>query len=268
MTVCFARQRMIVCYARGGGLGHLTRVGAYLHTVHPGAAATILTEWPGDPAALSRADEIVVDAFPAGLDGELDAAGVPPGARVVHLARLLRWDAYRPLIPDRPLRFAQTWLAEPVSGPHLAYLRSVSDRIDPLPLRDPPGPPSMTTPEGPPGPSPATAPGDWLIVHSGPPEEILELVAYARESAALEGLGPRLVLVSPAAPPGLPAEVAHLAVCPAWPLFATAGRIVSAAGFNVVRQAAPYRHKHRMVPFPRRFDDQFTRAARARREMM
>ncbi|MFG1683773.1 hypothetical protein ACGFNP_26625 [Nonomuraea sp. NPDC049269] len=245
---------MIVCYARGGGLGHLTRVGAYLHTVHPGAAATILTEWPGDPAALSRADEIVVDAFPAGLDGELDAAGVPPGVSVVHLARLLRWDAYRPLIPDRPLRFAQTWLAEPVSEPHLAYLRSVSDRIAPLTLRDPPGPLA------------ATAPGDWLIVHSGPPEEILELVAYARESAALEGLSPRLVLVSPAAPPGLPAEVAHLAVRPAWPLFATAGRIVSAAGFNVVRQAAPYRHKHRMVPFPRRFDDQFTRAARGRRE--
>ncbi|MBT2226630.1 hypothetical protein [Nonomuraea sp. NEAU-A123] len=256
---------MIVCYARGGGLGHLTRVGAYLHTVHPGAAATVLTEWPGDPAALSRADEIVVDAFPAGLDGELDAAGVPPGARVVHLARLLRWDAYRPLIPDRPLRFAHTWLAEPVSGPHLAYLRSVSDRIDPLSLRDPPGP-SATAPEDLPGPLPAAVPGDWLIVHSGPPEEVLELVAYARESAALEGLSPRLVLVSPAAPPGLPAEVAHLAVCPAWPLFDMAGRIVSAAGFNVVRQAAPYRHKHRMVPFPRRFDDQFTRAARARRE--
>lgn len=269
---------MIVCYARGGGLGHLTRVAAYLHTVHPGAAATILTEWPGDPAALSRADEIVVDAFPAGLDGELDAAGMPPGARVVHLARLLRWDAYRSLIPDRPLRFAQTWLAEPVSGPHLSYLRSVSDRIDSLSLRDPPGPPPGTAPGDPSGPPlatapgdllgapPMTAPGDWLIVHSGPPEEILELVAYARESAALEGLSPRLVLVSPAAPPGLPAEVAHLAVRPAWPLFATAGRIVTAAGFNAVRQAAPYRHKHRMVPFPRRFDDQFTRAARGRRE--
>ncbi|HUR01148.1 MAG TPA: hypothetical protein VM347_01290 [Nonomuraea sp.] len=254
---------MIVCYARGGGLGHLTRVRAYLHTVHPGAVTTILTEWPGDPAALSRADEIVVDAFPAGLDGELDAVGVPPGARVVHLARLLRWDAYRPLIPDRPLRFAQTWLAEPVSGPHLSYLRSVSDRIDPLSLQDPP--PAMA-PGDPPDLPPATAFGDWLIVHSGPPEEILELLAYARESAALEGLSPRLVLVSPAAPPGLPAEVAHLAVCPAWPLFATAGRIVTAAGFNAVRQAAPYRDKHRMVPFPRRFDDQFTRAARGRRE--
>ncbi|WP_433516934.1 hypothetical protein ACQP2T_16080 [Nonomuraea sp. CA-143628] len=250
---------MIVCYARGGGLGHLTRVRAYLHTVHPGAPATIRTEWPRDPAVLARADEIVVDAFPAGLDGEIEAA-VPRGPRVVHLARLLRWDAYRPLIPARPPRFHRTWLAEPVSDPHLAYLESVSDEVVPLALADPPAPPAAAPEDR------LTASGDWLIVHSGPPGEILELVAYARESAVLEGLSPRLVLVSPAAPPGLPAGVAHLAVRPAWPLFASAGRIVSAAGFNVVRQAAPYRHKHRMVPFPRRFDDQFTRAARARRE--
>ncbi|MEU7746064.1 hypothetical protein [Nonomuraea sp. NPDC049158] len=257
---------MIVCYARGGGLGHLTRVRAYLHTVHPGAAATIRTEWPRDPAELARADEIVVDAFPAGLDGEIEAA-VPRGPRVVHLARLLRWDAYRPLIPARPLRFHRTWLAEPVSDPHLAYLESVSDEVVPLALFDPPAPPATAPGDRLTAPGDRlTASGDWLIVHSGPPGEILELVAYARESAVLEGLSPRLVLVSPAAPPGLPAGVAHRAVRPAWPLFATAGRIVSAAGFNVVRQAAPYRHKHRMVPFPRRFDDQFSRAARARRE--
>jgi hypothetical protein len=238
---------VIVCYARGGGLGHLTRVRAYLHTVHPGAPATILTEWPGDISDISGISEVVVDAFPAGLDGEVE---VPPGVRVVHLARLLRWDAYRPLI-SRPVRFDQTWLCEPVGEPHLAYLRSVSVRVDPLELEDPPA----TAP---------ALPGDWLIVHSGPPEEIMELVAYARESAALEGADPRLVLVSPAAPPELPADVAHLDVYPVWPLFASAERIVSAAGFNVVRQAAPYRDKHRMVPFPRRFDDQFTRAARRR----
>jgi hypothetical protein len=67
---------MIVCYADGGGLGHLTRVRAY---------------------------------------------------RVVHLARLLRWDAYRPLLlPSAPPRFAETRLAEPVTAEHLAYLREIS----------------------------------------------------------------------------------------------------------------------------------------------
>ncbi|WP_336213674.1 hypothetical protein [Nonomuraea sp. LPB2021202275-12-8] len=240
---------MIVCYARGGGFGHLTRVRAYLHTVHPGAEATILTEWPD---RLPDAAEIVVDAFPAGLEGELTRAGLPPGVPVVHLARLLRWDAYRPLISQTP-RFDRTWLVEPVSGPHLAFLRSVSARVEPLALTDPPA-----------GDVPVLEAGGWLVVHSGPPEETMELVAYARESAAAEGARPRITLVSPVAPAGLPPEVAHLAARPAWPLFAGAARIISAAGFNTVRQAAPHRHKHRVLPFPRRFDDQFTRAARLR----
>ncbi|WP_219471702.1 hypothetical protein [Nonomuraea rhizosphaerae] len=252
---------MIVCYARGDGLGHLTRMRAYLHTVHPGEPATILTAWPGDISRYKPA-EVVVDAFPAGLDGEVR---VPPGVPAVHLARLLRWEAYRPLISGSlisgpavsgsvcsgPVRFDRTWVCEPVSEPHLAFLHEISGQVAPLELTDPPAPAQ-------------DARGDWLIVHSGPPAETMELVAYARESAACEGLDPRLVLVSPAAPPGLPPGVTHTDVRPAWPLFATAGRIVSAAGFNVVRQAAPYRHKHRMMPFPRRFDDQFTRAARAR----
>jgi hypothetical protein len=286
---------VIVCYARGGGLGHLTRVRAYLHTVHPGAPATIRTGWPADLAELEP-EEIVLDAFPAGLDGEVGAALVPAGVRVVHLARLLRWDAYRPLIPADPVRFDRTWLVEPVTEPHLAYLRSVSATVAPLKLCDPAAGPlePSASPVGPlklsgspvvqpkfsappAGPlklsgSAAMAPpgglaavsGDWLIVHAGPADEVMELVAYARETAALEGAAPRFVLVSPTAPPGLPADVAHLDARPAWPLFAGAARIVSAAGFNTVRQAAPYREKHRMLPFPRRYDDQFARAVAAR----
>ncbi|WP_205315393.1 hypothetical protein [Nonomuraea lactucae] len=244
---------MIVCYARGGGLGHLTRVRAYLHTVHPGEPAEILTAWP---ERLPGASELVVDAFPAGLDGELSRRTVPPGVRVVHLARLLRWDAYRPLIPDDPVRFDRTYLVEEITGPHLAFLGSVSRAVTPLTLADPPAPSATPVSD--------RLRGAWLIVHAGPPGEVMDLVAYARETAALEGLSPVFVLVSPAAPPGLPADVAHLDARPAWPLFRSAGRIVSAAGFNVVRQAAPYRHKHRLLPFPRRFDDQFARAARVR----
>src|SRR5690606_36196146 len=134
-------------------------------------------------------------------------------------------------------------------------LRRVSARVEPLALTDPPAPVPPDVP-----------PGGWLIVHAGPPAEIMELVSYARETAVLEGVRPRLTLVAPAAAADLPGDVTHLAVSPAWPLFAGAGRIVSAAGFNTVRQAAPYRHTHRMLPFPRRFDDQFTRTARARAE--
>lgn len=277
---------MIVCYAQGGGLGHLTRIRAFLHTARPGVDATIvtgssyaadprvvgdlpvvspppaidrgrLTGWLRDTLRGLAADELVVDAFPAGLAGELTAEVRPPGVRAVtHLARLLRLDAYRPLLPARPLRFDTTWYVEPLTGAHRAHLADVSGTLAPLRLEEPP----VTTEPDPAG----RCDGGWLVVHSGPGAEVAELIRYATEMATMEHIRPRLVLVSSTAPAVLPPGVHHLGAYPAWPLFARAARIITAAGCNAVRQAGPWRSRHRMVPFPRRYDDQFTRAARAR----
>jgi hypothetical protein len=263
---------VIVCYAAGGGLGHLTRVRAFLHTVHPGREAVILTASPfaadrrvvgphrtvspppgADPAAwfvAALADlapsELVVDAFPGGRYGELTPATLPASIRTTtHLARLLRWTRYRAVASGPLPRYDHIWSVEPLTADHHASLGTVT----PLDLVEP-------ACDG-----PALDGGTWLVVHSGPADEVAELVGYAEQTAALEGVRPRLVLVSPVAHPG----VDRLDLYPAWPLFARAARIVTAAGCNVVRQAAPWRDRHRMVPFPRLFDDQFTRAARARR---
>ncbi|MBO2447311.1 hypothetical protein J4573_09460 [Actinomadura barringtoniae] len=258
---------MIACYARGDGLGHLTRIRAALHTLGRDAEpVTILTgsEFAADPrvvgdwtvqpvetpATLTAPDELIVDAFPAGLKGELTAAMIPSGTRVTHLARRLRWNAYRPLVPADPPHFDRTFVLEPLEADHLAYLQKVSGEITPLTLVDPPAKGAEIS--------------GWLIVHSGPDEEILELVAYARETAALEGLSPAFTLIAPHRPDDLPADVAHLDVYPAWPLAEHAGRIVTAAGFNAVRQFAAWRDRHRIVPFPRTLDDQFARAAALR----
>ncbi|WP_131737100.1 hypothetical protein [Actinomadura roseirufa] len=263
---------MIVFYACGDGLGHLTRLRAYLHTlgagggVPPGEAA-VITASPfardrrvvdglrviaaSDPAralAALRPDEVVVDAFPAGLKGELTV--LPGDARVTHLARLLRWDAYRPLLPADPPRFDRTFVLEPLDPAHEAHLRGVSAEIGPLTLIDPPAEPLDLD--------------GWIIVHGGPDEEILELAGYARDMAALEGAAPRMTVVSPRRPAGLPAGFAHLDAYPACPPGPRVERIVTAAGFNAVRQFAPWRDRHRMLPFPRTLDDQFTRARRAR----
>ena len=277
---------MIVCYAQGGGLGHLTRIRAFLHTVYPDRAATVLTGSPfaadprvtgphqtvHPPTALERAElaswlrrtldrlaptELVVDAFPAGLAGELSAEVVPPGTRtVIHLARLLRWSAYRDLVSPQPVRFDRTWCVEPLTAEHREYLTAVSAAVAPLSLVEPPIP-GRTAADVP-------ASGAWLIVHAGPDAEIMELVGYAQDTADLEGVRPDLILVSPCRPAQLPHQIRHLPAYPAWPLFEHAERIVTAAGCNVVRQLAPWRTRHRMVPFPRRFDDQFTRATRER----
>ncbi|WP_329519385.1 hypothetical protein [Spirillospora sp. NBC_01491] len=283
---------MIACYASGGGLGHLTRLRAYLHTTGPHEGATpvtVLTPSPfaadprvaggwtvrRAPAGLDRAGltrwtaatlaetaprELIIDAFPAGLRGELTAGSVPPGTTVTHLARLLRWDAYSRLLPAAPPRLDRTLVLEPLAAEHAAYLRAASGSVTVLDdLTDPP-------PDAPDGAAdaPDGGPGGWLIVHAGPDAEILELAAYAQDMAALEGVRPRLTLVAPRRPAGLPGGIAHLDRYPAWPLAARAERIVTAAGFNAVRQFAPWRDRHRMLPFPRSLDDQFRRAARAR----
>ncbi|RKS72242.1 hypothetical protein BZB76_5063 [Actinomadura pelletieri DSM 43383] len=259
---------MIACYAAGDGLGHLTRLRSVLHTLRRDGPVTVATASPfaADPRVTGgwhvvssldgvAADEVIVDAFPAGLRGEL--TGVPAGARpagprVTHLARLLRWDAYRPLLPADPPRFDRTFVLEPLDPAHHAYLCSVSTEVVPLTLADPPAEPLDVD--------------GWLIVHSGPDAETLELVAYARDMAAVEGVRPPMTLVSPRRPDGLPPGVAHLDAYPACPPGPNVERVVTAAGFNAVRQYEPWRHMHRMLPFPRSLDDQFARASRARRE--
>jgi hypothetical protein len=267
---------VIVCYAAGGGLGHLTRVRAFLHTMRPGREAVVLTSSPfaADPRVVgpypvvcpppgadpgpwfvgALADlaptELVVDAFPGGRYGELTASSVPASVgAVTHLARLLRWTRYRAVATGPLPRYDHTWLLEPLAADHHAALAAVSGTLGPLDLVDPP-PVDVGMIDD----------GAWLIVHSGPAAEVAELVGYAGQTAEVEGLRPRLVLVSPVGHPGVTRYDAY----PAWPLFARAARIITAAGCNAVRQAAPWRDRHRMVPFPRLFDDQFTRAARAR----
>jgi predicted glycosyltransferase len=80
-----------------------------------------------------------------------------------------------------------------------------------------------------------------------------------------EGMDARIVLVSAVRPHVSAPNLTMIDVYPAWPLFERAERIVTAAGFNVMRQTEPFRAKHRFVPFPRALDDQYTRASRARR---
>ncbi|GAA2132290.1 hypothetical protein [Actinomadura napierensis] len=255
---------MIACYARGGGLGHLTRLRSFLHTLAVDDEVVVLSDspfaadprvssgWTVRPASADLAalapDELVVDAFPAGLKGELTR--IPSGIRVTHLARLLRWDAYRLLLPGDAPRFDRTFLLEPLDPAHEAHLRAVSDEVATLTLADPPCEPLDVH--------------GWVIVHSGPDAETLELLAYARDMAAMEGASPPLTLISPRRPDGLPPGVAHLDAYPACPPGPGVERVVTAGGFNAVRQFAPWQDRHRILPFPRTLDDQYTRATRAR----
>jgi hypothetical protein len=283
---------MILYYAMGGGLGHLARARAVLHTLGLESEACILTASPfaSDqritggiriitvPAALDddraayklwldaliaehQPEAIYLDTFPAGIRGELCDA--PPFATIpfYYVARLLRWSEYARLLPSLPPRFVSTHVLEPLDPEHEQFIKRYSATYSPLALRDPPQVLSESERElveqlltdGRPL---------WLLVHSGSDEEVAEIVSYADEMRRIEGIQARLVLVARAVPSELPADVLCLDVYPAALLFPMAARVVSACGFNVMRQMNAYRQKHRYLPFARRFDDQFKRAAR------
>jgi hypothetical protein len=252
---------VILYYAIGGGLGHLVRARAVLHTLGVADRAALLTaspfaadprvvgdvpvvrvpdsldgdrdglrRWLADLGAGLRPERLVVDAFPAGVLGELRDLGVPTD----HVARLLRWPKYARRL-DRPLpRFETTFVVEPLHPDHGAALAAASERMAALRLVDPPAPVRDD------------AAGAALVVHAGPDAEVEALRALAA------GTG-RPVLVS--RPGG-----DELDVHPAAALFQHAAAIVTAAGFNAMRQAAPYRDRHLYLPFPRALDDQWARA--------
>lgn len=275
---------MLLYYAMGGGLGHLTRARAILHTLGLEGASTLFTSsrLASDPrvtgklpvvyvpadldgdrkglrAFLERAlsdlgaSLLVVDAFPAGLLGELAGWTPPPGLALWHVARLLHWERYSADASPRLPRFEKTFVLEALHDDHRRALEAASVETRHLDLVDPPSTP----------PEPVEAPYA-LVVHSGPDEETADLVACARELLLADGSESRIVLASPERPRDLPPDVTWHDVFPATGLFAEAERIVTAAGFNVVRQTAPFRAKRFLVPYPRRFDDQFARAARSR----
>jgi len=283
---------MIVCYALGGGLGHITRARALLHTLGKGAEpVTALVSSPQalDPRALGhwsallappeatsspkalgdwvagtlerlRPKALYVDAFPGGILGDLCGCQWPPGMQLFHAARRLRWQAYTErLRGDLPF-YARTYVLEPLEGEHRAALSATSEDQEELALHDPQTPPTAPT-TGAAGSALPLAPGAWLVVHSGPEEEIHQLVAYAADLRRQEGSIAPLVVIAPICPPNLSAESAHLDHYPAWPLFPAAARIVTACGWNAMRQTARHQGRHHFLPFPRTLDDQFVRAA-------
>ncbi|MEP6939879.1 MAG: hypothetical protein ABI846_08945 [Rudaea sp.] len=277
----------VLYYAIGGGLGHLVRARAFLHTLGLGADATLLTasgfaddrrvigdldvlrpplelqedaaalrEWLQSELARRRIDVLCVDAFPAGILGELCDLRVS-GAEWWHVARLLRWPDYAAMLRGRPPRYARCWRLEALAPDHQAFLDAHCARIDDLALTDAPAAGAIEA---------ILATNDevyWLVVHSGPKSEVDELVAFAREVRDAEGRDVPLRVVSPHATSDPAANVQAIDLHPADALFAGAQRIFSAAGFNVMRQTQAHRARQRVLPMPRRFDDQFERARRA-----
>ena len=268
---------MILYYAVGGGLGHLTRGRRVLEVLGLENRAALVTASPyardaritggipviDVPARLEHepdehrawlrdlireraAERLIADAFPAGIQGEL--SGLP--IAMDYVARILRLDEYRRVVSDIP-RFDTTWIVEELTAEHQELVRAQSGRIVTLDLTPAPSAPIAPEPF-------------WLIVHSGPEAEVTELVEYAANLSELAGKRPERILVATRCSVLLPDGFEITDEYPVTQLYPRAARIISAAGFNVMCETAAWVEKHDVVPFPRRFDDQYLRAARRR----
>jgi hypothetical protein len=169
----------------------------------------------------------MIDAFPCGILGELRDLDMP----MDYVARLLQWGSYASATGAVMPRFETTYVVEPLT--HAID----SEHVVELDLSEPP--------------CVADEEDFWLVAHSGDDDEVRHLVDYAREVQAIEGIDAPVIVAR--------------RTFPLAPMLARAARIVSAAGFNIMLETEAWRHKHHVVPLPRRFDDQFTRAARRRK---
>ncbi|MDP9194764.1 MAG: hypothetical protein M3P06_23965 [Acidobacteriota bacterium] len=268
---------MILYYAVGGGLGHLTRGRRVLEILGLEKQAAFVTAspyardarvtggipiievpphlehaplehraWLRDLIRERKPDRLIADAFPAGIQGELSGLVVA----MDHVARVLRLDEYRRVTEHLP-RFDTTWIVEELAPDHEALLRAQSERVIALDLTPVPMERVATEPF-------------WLIVHSGPEEEVLELIAYAMNLRELADDRPERIVVASRCNVPLPPGFESSDEYPVTHLFPKAARIISAAGFNVMCETAAWAGKHHVVPFSRRFDDQYLRASRRR----
>jgi hypothetical protein len=269
---------MILYYAVGGGLGHLTRGRRVLEILGLEKQATFVTAspyardervtggipvievpphlehapaehrlWLRDLIRGCGAERLIADAFPAGIQGEL--AGLP--IAMDYVARILRLDEYRRVVTEDFPRFGTTWVVEELAADYAELVRAQSERIEMLDLR--PTPLASVALEA-----------FWLVVHSGPEEEVSELVEYAANLRDLAEARPERVVVASRCSVPLPNGFELTNEYPVAHLYPRAARIISAAGFNVMCETAAYAEKHHVVPFARRFDDQYLRAARRR----
>jgi hypothetical protein len=199
---------------------------------------------------------VVLDTFPWGIRGEW-ADGTARRFRFVLLARRLNVPAYLQAAelewnPESPT-LRHVIVCEPLSRAYRELLENAGSELHVLPgrVRFPWNEFSFRVPtrlmetfgEKP----------TWLVVHSGPRDEVERLVELAGTDMAKRGDG-QIVAVLPHGTPH--AAFRSFEFFPASLLYPAAHRVVTGAGYNCIAEAGPLGEKHLCRAFSRRYDEQ------------
>ncbi|MDH5400048.1 MAG: hypothetical protein OEX02_17995 [Cyclobacteriaceae bacterium] len=266
---------MNLFYCMGGGWGHLRRTRVFIDLLNI-SPVKVITASPlaerlfsseelvmidpnlsGDRKQYNqRLSEIIsaenpvafyIDTFPCGILGELKSVVFSPETNLYLVTRRVKWDNYRALACTMP--FEKVFLLEEPEPGQLEYLRLCSQEVVTMELDYPV--PERAEPVNFKRPM-------WLVVHGFVEEEVLSLVHYARDEAKLQEQWPEIVVISDCEIREEGVEWRNEYPASAW--FPHAARIFTAAGFNTIQETRPYRHKQKIIPFPRKYDDQFWRS--------
>ena len=203
-------------------------------------------------------DKVFLDSFPVGIVGEFSGFEFAE-IEVHYIARRLKWNNYVKFLPEDLPRFKKTFVIEPLEKEHQAFVEVHSETVIDFDL-------IYQIPESQDGDLANRIVAEyspfWMVVHAEKLEETEQLINFAREMREAENAIVSLILVSP----NNHSFENRFDIYPASALFPFAERIITACGFNSMKQAEPFRDKHFFLPFARRYDDQFARARFARAE--
>lgn len=283
----------VAFYAMGSGLGHLSRIYAFIHTfqlhmdkcviitnslftyqVFPQKTKKIIfpVSVDSEPQTIQKQlhyllgsekiKSVFLDVFPRGICGEWNGFS-KRDIDFYYLGRLLKWTNYLEYATaSQPFgMFKKAFFFEKTEPLHYQFICSDSQEITPIISLKYPAPSASCNYS-------LLLPNEFLLVaHSGPVQEVQLLIEHAYDIAKAEKLNARIVVFTQVARELLPENIIVKYIYPVFPLFPAAKKIVTACGFNTMEQTNQYRHKHVFIPFERRFDHQFLRAQRAREKI-
>jgi len=225
---------MLIYYAVGGGLGHVSRAYKVLdaldikpgqtkiitaHDSVPTAVGTshdllsVPASWAKSPSLLSKqlatwveefsAKRLLIDTFPMGIRGEIDQSLLPPELSFDYIARFLKWPPYLRSalgaiecstkegsingfvgVQHHGLKFENIYAVEQMHPEQAAFVTGACSQTMNLKLK----PLTATVVD-------YNLPKEyWLVVHSGPAEEVGQLIALADDMAAVEKQRPDIVI--------------------------------------------------------------------------
>ena len=226
----------------------------------------------------NHVNELYIDCFPVGIYGELNGLTKQLlNVKVNLIARLIHWPNYQRLIKVDN-QFSSVLYVEELAEQQLDYYHQIgasvkpltlipfldnNQKIDALALET-----SLTN---------ASITGSLitdfsvksverpycLFVHSGSENEMAQLLDYGIQKLRFNKLNYTLVLASPWP---IPAQFKGMKIraIQCYPIIhwlMDAAIIVSAAGFNLMNEVSQLKATHWVLPFERKYDDQFSRLA-------